>query len=227
MGTLPQIKKRGTLTENTYEVLRAAIINSDLKPGELLLEEEIAKQLGVSRTPVHAAINQLIHDELAVVIPGRGTFVSELDMERFSALVDIRKSLETLSVEMCIRNAKEEDLKDLYRIIAGEKKLAGKRSPKMKDFLKSDIDFHLRIAEASGNVYLPRYLEQIISNTSRFTNAYTSRESMAVAAGEHERLYTLIKERDAEGARNVILQHLSNVLYRVVADYNKEGEGGQ
>ena len=51
MSLLPQIKKRGTLTENTYEVLREAIINLDLKPGQPLLEEEIGRQLGVSRTP--------------------------------------------------------------------------------------------------------------------------------------------------------------------------------
>lgn len=224
MSLLPQIKKRGTLTENTYEVLREAIINLDLKPGQPLLEEEIGRQLGVSRTPVHAAINQLVHDELAVIVPGRGSFVSELNMEHFSHLFAIRKSLEALSVEECIRHAAEEDLLVLSRIVAEEKKLSGRKAKKMKDFLKSDIEFHLEIAKASGNLYLPRYLEQIISNSSRYTNAYTSAESMGSATDEHEKLYLLIRERDTDGAKEVMLQHLSNVMYRVVADSRREEE---
>lgn len=56
---LPQIKSKGSLTEKTYNTLKRAILDLDLEPGELLTEEELSEQLGVSRTPLRAALSKI------------------------------------------------------------------------------------------------------------------------------------------------------------------------
>lgn len=226
MSLLPQIKKRGTLTQHAYQILRKAIIELELQPGQPLMEEELAAQLGVSRTPVRAAVNQLIYEGMIDIIPGRGTFVSELKEQQFLDLFAVRRVLEPLSVELSVQHATEEDLKELYRIVCIEKRCRKKRDIGKMEFLKSDIDFHLQIAAATKNTYLARQLEQIIGNSCRFTFAYTSEQAMDIAAEEHEDICRFIQNRDADGAKNCLLQHLADIQNRVTTDLQKAAGKG-
>ena len=225
MSQLPQIKKHGTLTQHAYEVIKTAIIESTLPPGMLLLEEDLCAQLGVSRTPVRAAMNQLIHEGLVDVMPGRGTFVSQLQESQFVDLFAVRKALEELSIRLCVERSEPARLEALERVVAWEKAYRPGRGKSKLDFLRSDIEFHLELARASGNLWLERQLEQILSNSCRFVFAYTSDDVLAVVADEHEKLCALLRDRKLEGARECLMRHLQDVENRVVEDLRQAARG--
>lgn len=218
MSQLPQIKKRGTLTQHTYETLKTAIIESTLPPGQLLLEESLSEQLGVSRTPIRAAINQLIHEGLVDVLAGHGTFVSQLQESQFRDLFAVRKILERLAMDLCIQGATEENMQTLYQVVLQERTACQQPGFHKLDFLKTDIDFHMQLANASNNVYLERQLEQVLSNSCRYVFAYTSDHVLPVVTQEHEMIYQFILERDAQQAQACLSAHLADVESRVISD---------
>lgn len=223
MGRLPQIKERGTLTQQTYDTLHTAIVELDLKPGSLLLEEELSRDLGVSRTPIRAAINQLALEGLVETVPGRGTIVSPLNTKKLLDLFAIRRGLERLSVEQCCRNAPQEQLEELHRAAGRELETCRRGEHGKKEFVREDIAFHVQLASLSGNLYLPRYIQQILSNTSRFIYAFTSDHMALLAASEHEELCRLICERKEKEAVARVLEHVAAVEMRTTG-YQKTME---
>ena len=105
------------VTDTVYQMLRERIVEQRFAPGSKINVEEIAKQLDVSRTPVHEALTILANDGLVEVRPRRGTFVTEFTSRDYEESLDIRRALEVLACETVVVHATEEDIADLRRLV--------------------------------------------------------------------------------------------------------------
>ncbi|MBQ2047709.1 MAG: GntR family transcriptional regulator, partial [Schwartzia sp.] len=105
------------LREVVCETLRDAIRRGVLKPGERLMEIQLAEELGVSRTPVREAIRKLELEGYVIMMPRRGTYVANLSIRDINEVFEIRTSLESLSNGLAAERITNEELEQLQRLL--------------------------------------------------------------------------------------------------------------
>lgn len=105
------------LREVVSETLRKAIKDGVLKPGERLMEIQLAEELGVSRTPIREAIRKLELEGFVVMVPRRGTYVADISLKDIAQVFEIRSALEQLSAGLAAERITPDELEDLERIL--------------------------------------------------------------------------------------------------------------
>ena len=98
------------LRDVVFKTLRQAILRGELKPGERLMEIKLANKLGVSRTPIREAIRKLELEGLVLMIPRRGAEVAEITEKSLNDVLEVRKALEELAVQLACERMDEEGL---------------------------------------------------------------------------------------------------------------------
>ena len=99
--------------EYALRVIRENIINLELKPGTMISEQDLADELGLSRTPVHEALQELSQTKIIEILPQRGSRISLIDMNLVEEAVFIRSTLEAAIIEIACKSAGEEDINQL------------------------------------------------------------------------------------------------------------------
>src|SRR5918999_4989889 len=119
---LPTIRRRSGLSTPTqiYVALRDAIVRVDLAPGRQLSENELARQLGVSRTPVREALARLRDERLVEVVPQLGTFVARITPAAVADAQFVREALECAAIRLPPRKAAGEDLRGPEENLRGQ-----------------------------------------------------------------------------------------------------------
>ncbi len=204
--TSKKIHIRPNLSEAVYEVIKEWLVNETLETGAKIKEGEIAKQLGVSRTPVREAIHKLEREGLVEIIPRYGTFVASIFPKDIQEIYDIRGALETLALKsgfLHINKKKLLEMKQLHERCEEPLK-KGNLSP----FLKMDAKFHDFIIKASGN----RRLAQLMGNLK--TQIRVSKlESLSVpgraekSLEEHKNIISAMLEEDEKKAEKLLKEH--------------------
>ena len=145
--------------QQTLSNLRTAIIEGHFKPGECLIERDLCKLTGVSRTSVREALRQLESEGLVKVIAQRGVIVATIKRDEARDLCEVRQVLEGLASRLFAERATSSQVLDLARVV----KLLGKASRKgnVKDIIRSKNKFYSIILEGCGNktIYSPIILE--------------------------------------------------------------------
>ena len=137
------------LRDVVFHTLREAILKGELKPGERLMELQLASKLGVSRTPIREAIRMLEQEGLAVTIPRRGAEVARMTEKDMKDVLQIREVLDELAVRLACDNITKEEIKELEKQM-----LQFENSTKQGDIKKiaeADVAFHDTIYPAAGN----------------------------------------------------------------------------
>src|SRR5258707_11843713 len=106
-----------SIVDRVYEQLKAMAVSYEFKPGERLNEGELAKRLGVSRTPLREALNRLNTEGFLRFTPGKGFFCRELDAHEIFDLYELRKSIEVASIRLAIKRPKDEDIDALLKFL--------------------------------------------------------------------------------------------------------------
>ena len=146
------------LREVVFHTLREAILTGELEPGEHLMEVKLANKLGVSRTPVREAIRKLELEGLVVMTPRRSAEVAKITKEDLIDVLEVRKVLESLAIELSCKNRSEEDLIKLRENLKCFKLYINKNS--VTEIATTDVQFHEIIYNSTGN----RRLNQILYN---------------------------------------------------------------
>ncbi|MBO6268874.1 MAG: GntR family transcriptional regulator, partial [Clostridium sp.] len=137
------------LRDVVFQTLRQAILREDLAPGERLMEIPLANKLGVSRTPLREAIRMLEQEGLVVMIPRRGAQVAGISEKSLRDVLEVRKSLEKLAVELACERMTEEDMKEMDR--AEEAFSAAVHEGDALRIAETDEQFHDVIYNSTGN----------------------------------------------------------------------------
>jgi DNA-binding GntR family transcriptional regulator len=197
------------LRELVFESLREAIISGLLKPGERMMEIQLAEEMGVSRTPVREAIRKLELEGLVVMIPRKGAYVAGLSLKDIADVFEIRGALEGLAAELAAERITDNELEEMerYLVIISEEIEAGDLSR----VVETDTDFHSLIYKASRNNRLVQIISNLREQIQRFrTTSLANPGRMKNALEEHRKIVEAISTRDGELARKIAHEHIEN-----------------
>ena len=154
------------LRDVVFTSLREAIIKGELRPGERLLEVQLAEQLGVSRTPIREAIRKLELEGLVIMLPRRGATVAGITKKHLEEVLEIRNALEVLAVDLACDKMTEENLNKLRRM--EEKFELAIQSDDIVKLADLDEEFHRLIHQSGGNERLSNILENLREQIYRY-----------------------------------------------------------
>ncbi len=195
------------LRDVVFENLREAILEGNLKPGQRLMEVQLAEQLGVSRTPVREAIRKLELEGLVVMLPRKGAYVADVSLKDVIDVLEIRASLEGLAAYLAADRISDEDIKKLEIIMQDFNQ--GKDEFDVDTLLKKDVEFHECIFKATNNSRLHQLINSLWEQVYRFRVTYISDyDSTKNIINEHQLILDAIKERDSKLAKKYAQEHI-------------------
>ena len=137
------------LRDVVFNTLRTSILTGELKPGERLMEIHLADKLGVSRTPIREAIRKLELEGLVTMIPRRGAEVAQITEKNLRDVLEVRRALDALAVELACERITEDELAELKKACENFE-LETKRG-NANQVAQADVELHDIILKASGN----------------------------------------------------------------------------
>ena len=197
------------LRDVVFNTLRQAILRGELKPGERLMEIQLANKLGVSRTPIREAIRKLELEGLVLMIPRRGAEVAEITEKSLRDVLEVRAALEELAVDLACDRISAEDIQNLKEA-AKEFEIA-LQGGDVTEYAEADVKFHDIIYLATDNQRLIQLLYNLREQMYRYRVEYLKRtEVHPVLLAEHEHIISCIEKHDKEAAKVAISTHIEN-----------------
>lgn len=202
------------LRDVVFKTLRQAILLGELKPGERLMEIQLANKLGVSRTPIREAIRKLELEGLVLMIPRKGAEVAEIKEKSLRDVLEVRKALEELSAELACDRITPEMIGELTQAAADFRKVL--RSKDVTEIARADVRFHDVIYKAADNQRLMQLLSNLGEQMYRYRVEYLKNPGVYdKLLKEHEAIIDCIRKREKEEAVKIVCQHIDNQVEAV------------
>ena len=213
------------LRDVVFQTLRQAILREDLAPGERLMEIPLANKLGVSRTPLREAIRMLEQEGLVVMIPRRGAQVAGISEKSLRDVLEVRKSLEKLAVELACERMTEEDMKEMNR--AEEAFSAAVHEGDALRIAETDEQFPDVIYNSTGNTKLVQLLNNLREQMYRYRLEHIKDEKSRLSLlEEHQRMMAALRSRDVELAKKAAGEHIVNQENNVLRNLREQEDNG-
>lgn len=225
--SLQPIAKAKSLQEQTYRVIRDSILSGEIFPGTKIIETQLAKQLQVSRTPVREAIRQLQRENLLVADHSGGVRVTVVSAQDAQQLYDCRIALEELAVKQVCQTATPNQIHRIAKWVDQAESLLQQEfsSKTTAQMLEIDYQFHLAIAEITGNQWLILLLDQVFDQMKLLRIQTTIHNPRVLEIrGEHRQLYEAIAQKNVSLAVKCLRNHLIASKQRVVKELNQIAE---
>jgi len=217
--------RQASVTDEAIDKIRQMIVSGSLRPGDRLPKEnDLAAQLGLSRSSLREAVRALSLVRVLEVRQGDGTYVTSLEPDlllestRFLAhlfsektvleLFEVRRLLEPAAAALAAVRMDEAALalvrQELERMIAAET---------VEELVEADAAFHAVIARASGNAVLKSLLDTLSTRTmrTRIWRGWKDEDTLQTSRADHSRIYDALVRRDPELARTMAAAHVANV----------------
>lgn len=195
------------LRDVVFNTLRNAILKGELAPGERLMEMHLAEQLGVSRTPIREAIRKLELEGLVVMTPRKGAVVASITEEDLRDVLEVRKVLEQLAVELACVNITEEEMAKLKGAMEEFRKAIHVNDA--VDIASKDEKFHDIIYRATRNNRLIQILNNLREQMYRYRFEYVKDEKVRNdLIEEHIKIISALENKDIEDGKAAIKQHI-------------------
>lgn len=202
------------LRDVVFNTLRQAILRGELKPGERLMEIQLANKLGVSRTPIREAIRKLELEGLVLMIPRRGAEVAEITEKSLRDVLEVRGALEELAVKLACQKITDEQIEELR--VAEKEFEEALSSGDVTIYAEADVKFHDVIYRATDNQRLIQLLFNLREQMYRYRVEYLKREEAhGTLLVEHKHIIETIANRDSEAAMDAVCKHIDNQVSAV------------
>jgi GntR family transcriptional regulator, rspAB operon transcriptional repressor len=212
---MAQARGGRSLARQAYEALKQDILTCELRPGAQIFEGELATRYGTSKTPVREALNLLGQEGLVQVLPRRGYLVAPVTLRDVQEVFQLRLLLETAAAELAAEHITEEALRQLNALVAVRYTYRDRAS--YARFLRANRDFHIAVAQASGNQRLAAFVGKLLEDMERILHlGLDLRDSAEEMAAEHGELVDALLKGDAALARKVVTEQLQNSRKRVL-----------
>ncbi len=199
---MPQSKQSNT---DAYSLILEAIDVGVYKPGDRLVESELAERFGVSRTPIREALQRLETQSL-LERDGRSLIVASLDHNQMAELYVVRRELEGLAARLAAKHATEEEIRILQDMVDADDALVNDPSA----LSRANRRFHEQIHLASHNRYLVQQLDLVHRTMALMATTSLAAEGRGeIAQNEHKNIVDAIAARDEAGAQQALQDHIS------------------
>lgn len=212
------------LDQKIYEILKAMIIERKLEPGTKILQDKLAQELGVSRTPLVNALKKLEHENLVKAIPRRGFFVRLFSKKEMIDIFQLREVLEGLAAKraaLCITDSQVQKFQSLFK-----KLQAAVEAGNIKKYAEEDRQFHNFLIDIGGREFLSSILQtyNIITLSYQFQKQEGLVRAPVETIDEHLAIIEAISQRDPLKAEEVTRTHLSKSVNRLLKELEQEEE---
>lgn len=208
-STPPAVDRLASIEEIAQD-LTTAIVEKRLPPGTWLREEALGRVYGVSRTKIRAALLTLSKEKLIEMIPDKGAFVSKPSVQEAREVFGIRRLLESEVVRLLTAKAKPKDYQALEQHVRAER-AALRTSPHGTVREKLLGDFHVALAEATGNHTLAELVRELVARSSLIAMLYHSSNDSHCSHDEHAGFLRLCRSGDTEAAVASMTEHLTRI----------------
>ena len=197
------------LRDVVFQTLREAILKGELKPGERLMELQLAAKLGVSRTPIREAIRMLELEGLAVTVPRKGAEVAKMTEKDMEDVLQIRKALDELAVGLACEKITKEELEELKVVLHHFEEST--RGNNVKKIAQADVEFHDVIYRAADNPKLVNMLSNLREQMYRYRVEYLKNpQAYPMLVKEHREIYEGLCRKDRSEVVRVMGNHVVN-----------------
>lgn len=204
------------LRDVVFNTLRQAILRGELKPGERLMEIQLANKLGVSRTPIREAIRKLELEGLVLMIPRRGAEVAQITEKSLRDVLEVRGALEELAVQLACLRMTPEGVEELKKAAAEFERVLGDED--ITVVAEADVAFHDLIYMATDNERLISLLNNFREQMYRYRVEYLKKKEFhAKLLKEHLEIISAIENGECDRAKEVTSRHIENQV-EVVSD---------
>jgi len=215
MGGLEQIIDRfanvGNAAETAYAVLREAIVTNTLKPGTRLRAEELAKRLGISKTPVREAFRKLQAENLVTVSPGNALTVKAVSEEQLIEIYYTREALEGMAARLAAENSgtiEQARLRAIYEEMKSPGVLAN-----MRRLRELTGEFQLALFRASRNSTIYELLKRLQEQIRQYSGTTLSHEGRAKEVLAYSKaLLAALEKRDSDAAERIARENRRRTL---------------
>ncbi len=190
---------------DAYSLILEAIDVGVYKPGDRLVESDLAERFGVSRTPVREALQRLETQSL-LTRDGRSLIVASLDHNQMAELYVVRRELEGLAARLAARHATTEEIHVLRDMVEADRELVDDPTA----LSRANRRFHTQIHLASHNRYLVQQLDLVHRTMALMaTTSLAAQGRGSIALDEHDTIVRAIEKRDEDAAYDALKEHIS------------------
>ena len=202
------------LRDVVFNTLREAILRGELKPGERLMEIQLANKLGVSRTPIREAIRKLELEGLVLMIPRKGAEVAQITEKSLRDVLEVRRALENLAVQLVCLRMSPQTLADLKAAARAFEEILGGED--VTAVAEADVAFHDVIYMATDNQRLISLLNNLREQMYRYRVEYLKKkECHKQLLWEHQEIIRAIEAGEIDVATKITEQHIDNQVEAV------------
>ena len=204
-----------SLRGKVFQKIREEILSGVYQDGEELREVTLGEKLGVSRTPVREALRQLELEGLVNMVPRKGAEVADITEKSLRDVLEVRKALEELSVQLACEKITEEEIEELKRVAERFKDTLDDQD--VTKIAEADVAFHDVIYTATDNQKLILLLNNLREQMYRYRVEYLKKEeAYPQLIAEHEELIDNISKRNKEEATRIMCEHIDNQVATVI-----------
>ncbi len=206
-----------------YKQIKDMVWEKKLMPGDKIIQEQLAADLGVSRTPLIKVLERLTSERLIEYIPRRGYFVKRLTLEEMIEIFKVREVLEGVAVKEVADKATDSQIEELRGIFS---KFDTDMCVELKnEYIEADQEFHSRLIEIA-DIQLIEDINEMF-NIYRFSYQKGLMRDPSETIDEHQGIIDKIEEHDSRGAQLLIMDHIeisSNNINKIFQEkYNQDG----
>lgn len=198
------------LTENAYNYILDQILNGAIKPGDRIREDVIAEQLGMSRTPVREAVNQLSQNGFINYVKRKGLYCVQLEESEQRILLDLRESLEAYTYTQCIQCASEEETAALMQMVNDF--LSFSPEQQLLEHPRRDIAFHIQAASLTHSRLIEKYVREIETLLCivrrNLTSSKRRKDTIDLSWDLHAQIVRAIQDKDEKLVRELNHEHI-------------------
>ena len=203
MEKLEIIPETISKSEYVYQTLQEQILSGAFPPGMPLFIREISVQLDVSRTPVKEAIGRLTYDGYVELLPNRCAIVARISASEIMELLEVREALEGSAAFYAAQRRTEEDIEEMRRISNYHRNIPYENREEM---VLWDRKLHMAIAKATNNQQMINMLDKVFEKLVRIALPI-SPDRLVDSVRQHEAILDAIRQRNAEEARRMMMDH--------------------
>ena len=207
-----------------YNILKDKLLSYEFKPGQPLMEIELAKICGVSRIPIREALSKLEGDGLVEIIPRKGAFVRFLSIDEIEDIFEVRRALESLSVRLAVHSIDSEDLKEYETFYKSALVADSAEDPQL--YGSRGGNFHVFVARCSRNQLLEKMVYNILCQIG-VSLGRPYHEKIIKSGHAHQRyreylaIIAALKNQDECLADKCMREHLINSEKRIISSRGK------
>ena len=211
-----------SLTQRVISALKDAFFAGKLKPGDSIVERQLAREMNVGTPVVREALISLKHEGFVRRVNNKGSYVTQFTAREVRELYTLRIELETLALQWARTRTTETDVAELTQL-ADRLVEAGSRGSR-SDFLKADFEFHRYYWRLSGNPFLADTLERLMAPLFAFVVLASDRPMTAAMAREHYAFIDALRSMQEPEFTNTVRKALSGFTARWIAATSPESD---